>query len=76
MADKNLHEELNEKMFKTLVDSRISSEMKANMFAKFIEDGADVNAKYMYGKTVLMFASERGENEIAKMLIEKGAAER
>lgn len=38
-----------------------------------LAQGADANAKYRYGRTVLSFAADRGNTEIVKMLLEAGA---
>ena len=40
---------------------------------RLIEEGADVNAKDNYGNTALMWASQHGYIEVAKLLIEAGA---
>ncbi len=40
---------------------------------RFIEEGADVNAKNKYEFTVLMVALENGYTEVAKLVIEAGA---
>ena len=37
-----------------------------------LDKGADANAKFRYGATVLFKAAERGHAEIAKLLIERG----
>jgi ankyrin repeat protein len=38
-----------------------------------LEKGADVNAKNKYGRTALIYATERGYTEIVQLLLEKGA---
>ncbi|RMD79282.1 MAG: ankyrin repeat domain-containing protein, partial [Lentisphaerae bacterium] len=38
-----------------------------------LEHGADVNAKCKKGKTALMFASEKGYQEIVELLKDAGA---
>ena len=38
-----------------------------------LEKGADANAKYRYERTVLSFAADRGNLEIVKLLLAKGA---
>jgi ankyrin repeat protein len=38
-----------------------------------IEEGADVNAKNMWGETALHYAAERGHKEVVELLIAKGA---
>src|SRR5918998_2401533 len=38
-----------------------------------LDRGADVNAKFRYGATVLFKAAERGHTEVVKLLIERGA---
>ncbi len=40
---------------------------------KFLASGVDVNAKTEYGGTALAFACDRGNVELAKLLIENGA---
>lgn len=38
-----------------------------------LDKGADVNARFRYGATVLFKAAERGHTEVVKLLIERGA---
>lgn len=38
-----------------------------------LDKGADVNAKFRYGATVLFKAAERGHTEITKILLDRGA---
>jgi len=43
--------------------------------AQYLEKGVDVNTGDEYGKTPMMLASEKGHQNVAQWLSEKGAAE-
>lgn len=73
MTDTNMQRELNDKMFRTLLDDRLSSKMKANVIDNCIDKGADIEARDMYGRTVLMLASYYGHKEVMETVINKGA---
>ncbi len=74
MTDTNMQKELNSKMFRTLLDDRLSSKMKANVIDNCIDKGADINARSEDGAyTVLMLASYYGHKEVMETLINKGA---
>lgn len=73
MTDTNMQKELNDKMFRTLLDDRLSSKMKANVIEHCIDKGADIEARDMYGRIVLMLASYYGHKEVMETVINKGA---
>src|SRR6185503_18274011 len=45
----------------------------AALVASLLDKGADVNAKFRYGATVLFKAAERGHANVVKLLLERGA---
>ncbi|MBR5154458.1 MAG: ankyrin repeat domain-containing protein [Alphaproteobacteria bacterium] len=74
MTDTNMQKELNDKMFRTLLDDRLSSKIKANVIEHCIDKGADINARSEDGAyTVLMLASYYGYKEVMETLINNGA---
>ena len=74
MTDTNMQKELNDKMFRTLLDDRLSSKMKANVIENCIDKGADINARSYDGKTALiMGAYGAAGKDGVEMLIKQGA---
>ena len=73
MTDTNMQKELNDKMFRTLLDDRLSSKIKANVIEHCIDKGADINARSYDGKTALIMGAygSAGKDGV-KMLIEQG----
>ena len=67
-------EVLAEYMLATIKDEEHSPEWRSKRIKHIYHLNADVNAR-LYGKSMLSYAKERGEEEIVKFLEEKGAKE-
>lgn len=63
----NPKQELNDQLFEAVRKGDVAAATAA------LDHGADVNAKFRYGTTALFKAAERGNLEITKLLIERGA---
>jgi ankyrin repeat protein len=63
----NTKEQLNNQLFEA---ARAGD---AALVASLLDKGADVNAKFRYGATVLFKAAERGHANVVKLLLERGA---
>ena len=63
----NTKEQLNNELFEA---ARAGD---AALVASLLDKGADVNAKFRYGATVLFKAAERGHANVVKLLLERGA---
>jgi len=63
----NSKDELNNQLFEA---ARAGD---AALVASLLDKGADVNAKFRYGTTVLFKAAERGHTNVVKLLLERGA---
>jgi len=59
-------QELNDKLFEAVRAG------DATAVTALLDKGADVNAKYRYGMTALFKAAERGNLEVAKILVARG----
>jgi len=60
-------QELNDQLYEAVRKGDVAAVTAA------LEHGADVNAKFRYGTTALFKAAERGNTEITKILLDRGA---
>lgn len=62
----NPKQELNDQLFEAVRKGDVAA------VTALLDKGADVNAKFRYGTTLLFKAAERGHYEVAKVLIDRG----
>src|SRR4029079_15193882 len=65
-AQTNPKQELNDQLYEAVRKG------DAAAVTALLDKGADVNAKFRYGTTVLFKAAERGNAEVTKVLLDRG----
>ena len=69
----NNQEKLNEQLFNVVADEKVSVEARLKKLKYLVRLGADLKAEDMYGQTALIIASDMGQIDVVKYLVQNGA---